>query len=173
MAKVKRLQPTRFLVDGCGPRCSLNAKNIGEERATLVHGWLEAGKNDEEVALAAQTAGFRLNPSSIGRHRQKHLVAPDKAGENAEMGKLSDVEALEAIIKRGQQFIPTWRITPTEYFKALDLYYKLTKGSAFDDLMSSFAAAANAIEDEDNGQPRSNDPGYKDVSEVQSDEESE
>jgi hypothetical protein len=134
---------------------------VGEERAKLVHGWFEAGQNDDEIAKNALTAGFRLNPSSIGRHRQKHLVSPEKASENAEMGKLSDVEALEAIISRGQQFIPTWRITPTEYFKALDLYYKLTKGSAFDDLMSSFAAAANEIEVEESGEPKKDDPGYQ------------
>jgi hypothetical protein len=87
-------------------------------------------------------------------------VKAAEAGPEAEMGGLSDIEALEAIIKRGQQYIPTWRITPSEYFKALDMYYKLTKGSAFDGLMSSFAAAANAMDAEDL-EPTKDDPGYQ------------
>ena len=157
----KRLQPTKYAVQNCQSRCSLNAKNLGENRAELVHKWYESAMNDDEIAQAALDAGFRLNPSAVGRHRAKHLVKPGDAGPDAEMGNLSDVEALEAIIKQGQRYIPTWRITPTEYFKALDLYYKLTKGSAFDDLMSSFASAANAIDEEEAGEPKKDDPGYQ------------
>jgi len=157
----KKLQPTKFAIQNCQSRCSLNAKNLGQNRAELVHSWYESGLNDDEIAKTALDAGFRLNPSSVGRHRAKHLVKPENAAPDAEMGNLSDVEALEAIIKQGQRYIPTWRITPSEYFKALDLYYKLTNGSAFDDLMSSFAAAAQEV-DEGDMKPKEDDPSTGD-----------
>lgn len=161
MPKKKRLQPTKFGLEGCTARCSLNKANLGENRADLVHKWFESGLNDDEIEKTALDAGFRISHAAVGRHRRGHLVKPLDAGPEAEMGGLSDVQALEAIIKRGQQFIPTWRITPSEYFKALDLYYKLTKGSAFDDLMSSFAAAAQEIEEEDT-KPKPDDPSVGD-----------
>ena len=146
----KRLLPTEYVVTGaCSPTCTIGKVKLGEGRHALVHAWYEQGHNDFKIEELAHAAGFRISHGAIGRHRKEHLLKKSEMSEDPSLGTLSDLEAIEAILKKGQTQIPSWKITPTEWFKAMDIKYRMTQGSAFEGTLSAMAAAASEIEGEE------------------------
>jgi hypothetical protein len=136
-------------LNSCTSRCGLNEAKIGEEKAKIVHGWFEQGLNDQKIGQASFELGLDLSKSAIGRHRQKHLQGLEEITEaNPVKEKIQDLDALEMILQQGASQIENWKVTPSDYFKALDMKYKLTQGSAFQGMLEALAVA-----DEDEDEP--------------------
>lgn len=145
----ERLRPAKYDVVGCGALCTLGKRHLGDERALLVHEWYEAGWNDDRIIREAAERGFKLTPGSCNRHRRNHLRihVPGDAPPMVDTDGLSDVEILRLVITMGARYIPNWKLGPNEFFKAMDMYYRLTQGSAMADLFASLSAAAAGDED--------------------------
>ena len=147
----KRLKPTKYVVNGdCSSKCSLNVVNLGEKTADIVHGWFEGGLNDFKIEDNLREMDITRSHGSIGRHRRNHLTEASQIDEDEGLSDLDDIEALDMIIKRGQTQIPKWKLTPSEYFKAMEMKYRLTQGSTMDAMYAAMAAAgSDGDEDED------------------------
>jgi len=128
---------------------------MGDERAKMVHEWYEMGLNDWKIEENAKNSGFHLGHGVIGRHRKLHLT--DKLALDADegMAELDDLEALDAIIKRGQTQIKNWKLTPSEYFKAMEMKYKISSGSSMDAMYAAMASAGADSEDDEEGENQS------------------
>ncbi len=145
----------RLDVVGCGPNCTLGKGVLGDARAELVHSWFEAGLNNGQIQAEAEgfDPSWHLGLGSLSRHRANHLV-PHKGGADepalplAPGQELSDLEALRLFISRGARYIPTWKIGPKDWMDALNMYYRLTQGSAMTDLLSALSAAASGEDEE-------------------------
>lgn len=152
----QRLRPAKWtLTQKCTKRCSVNPANIGDDKYKLVHGWYEQGLNDHKIAQNAFHADLDLSPAALGRHRANHMLqageTPMVPGDAAVKKKLTDLEALDAILEQGASQIEQWRITPSDWFKALDAKYKLTQGSAFEDMLEALAIAEDDDEEDFEG----------------------
>jgi len=147
----KRLTPKQFVVSGdCTPQCSLSKEALGPEAHEVVHDLFQAGWNDHKIEDRVRALNIPLSHGSIGRHRKNHLIEADSIVENPELAALDDVQALEEILKQGQKHIHSWKVTPSEYFKAMELKYRLTQGST-NDAMFAALAMAGSEEDESTG----------------------
>ena len=150
----ERLRPRKWdLLGACTKNCSVNQANIGPEKAQLVHGWYEQGLNDHQIGSAAFQAGLDLSSGAIGRHKKNHMRPKVEYTETDPVGpKMQDLEALEKILDVGSRQIDQWKVTPSDYFKALDMKYKLTQGSAFQSTLDALAIAEKDMDEEDDPQ---------------------
>src|SRR5574343_877387 len=136
----KRLQPAKYTItSACTDKCSINEARIGERFAQMVLGWFEDGLNDVKISDLAREAGCNVTYGSLGRHRANHLEKLGENRANEKLTELDDIEALDLILKRGQTQIDNWKLTPSEWFKALDMKYKLTQGSTMDAMFAAMA----------------------------------
>lgn len=143
-----RLRPRRWdLLGTCGPKCSLNVGNLGEERAKMVHGWYEQGLNDKDIAKNAVAAGFTLSHGAVGRHRGNHLEPKGETLGARSLKVRTDLEIIEAMIQAGGQRAGEFKMTPSETMKAMELKYKLTQGSAFEGMLDALTRAG--MDDDD------------------------
>lgn len=147
----RRLKPTQFTVSGCSAKCSLHPDNLTAKGYEAVHEWYQFGYNDFKIEELARKQGMTITYGAIGRHRKNHLVRTEELESDETMAELDDVQALDAILKRGQTQIKSWKISPSEYFKAMELKYKLTQGSTMD---AMYAAMAEAATDDDEAEDR-------------------
>lgn len=138
----RRLKPTKFTVSGCSAKCSLHPDNLTVKGYETLHEWYEFGYNDVKMEDLARKQGMTVTYGAIGRHRKNHLVRTEELETDETLAELDDVGALDAILKRGQTQIKSWKISPSEYFKAMELKYKLTQGSTMDAMYAAMAAAA-------------------------------
>lgn len=163
----RRLKPTSYVVNGdCSPKCSVNVANLGPEKAQIVHGWYEAGINDFKMEELARAAGFKLSHGALGRHRRLHITDKNQIEADESLADLDDIEALDLILKRGQTQIHNWKLTPSEYFKAMEMKYRLTQGSTMDAMYAAMAAAGSDEEEDDDGPEEESGPqGLEDVGE--------
>lgn len=153
-----RLQPAKYDRVNCAATCTIGPARLGDELALRVHEWYEAGYNDDRIIAEVAEFGVKVTRGSLSRHRKNHLrvrvegVIEPLDGQLDTNG-MSDIEMLRQIILRGARFIPNWKVGPTEFFKAMDMYYKLTQGSAMAELFTALSAAAAAGPDvEEDGQ---------------------
>lgn len=157
----KRLTARKFAVVGCGTKCSLSREKLGHEAFQIVHSMYEQGLNDFVMEERLRAVDINLSHGSIGRHRKNHLVDEAETMDEA-LEDLSDLEAIELALKRGQKNIKNWKLTPSEYIKFMELKYRLTQGST-NDAMFAALAAAGAEDDADTGP----DEEYEDVEEAE------
>jgi len=111
--------------------------------------WYGSALNDKKMEIRAREAGMNITYGSFGRHRRLHLTEADSIEMDESLAELGDVEALDEILKQGQKNIRNWRVTPSEYFKAMELKYKLTQGSTMDAMYAAMAKAGSDEGDED------------------------
>lgn len=138
-----RIQPALYVVNGdCSDKCTINPKRLGEKWGPIVHEMYERGLNDFKIEDACRAEGLELSHGALGRHRRAHLTRKEDMAVDESLGDLDDVEALDLIIKRGQTQIKNWKLTPSEFFKAMEMKYKLTQGSTMDAMFAAMAAAA-------------------------------
>lgn len=140
-----KLKPAKFRVEGCGDRCNCGPGVLGADRAKIIHGWFEEGLNNDEIAARAKAVDpeWGLSNGSLGRHRANHLRQLVDGEDDAPVEDLSDIEALRRFIQRGVSQMGKWRIDPGNWMKAVDMYYKMTQGSAMADFFSALSAAAS------------------------------
>ena len=149
----RRLKPTQYTVSGCTAKCSLHPDNLGEKGYQALHEWYQFGYNDVKMEELARNQGMTVTYGAIGRHRKNHLVRTEELETDEELALLSDVEALDAILKKGQTQIKSWKISPSEWFKALEMKYKLTQGSVMDAMYAAMAAAGSDSDDDEDAEP--------------------
>jgi hypothetical protein len=146
-----RLRPRQWdLLKACTKNCTLSEAKLGAEHAKIVHGWYEQGLGDQKIAQNSYELGLTLSMGAIGRHRGKHLRPHTEITETDPTGpKMDDLDALEKILDVGSRQIDNWKVTPSDYFKALDMKYKLTQGSAFQGTLDQLALAEEKMDEED------------------------
>lgn len=145
----RRLSASKLVVQGCTAKCTLNPENLGPEKHEIVHALYEQGVNDFKMEEQLRAVGLTLSHGAIGRHRKNHLVNESETMDE-DLAGLSDIEAIELALQRGQKNIKNWKLTPSEYIKFMELKYRLTQGST-NDAMFAALASAGAEEDEDEG----------------------
>lgn len=152
----RHLKRTKYRVNGdCSSKCKLNPGNLGPEKAQMMLGWYEDALNDFKIEDLARAAGIDCSHGSIGRHRKLHLDEMDKTEIDESLGEKDDVEILDVILKKGATQIPQWKITPSEWFKALEMKYRLTGGDTADAMYAAMAAAgAETGEDAEEAEDR-------------------
>jgi len=138
----RRLKPTQYTVSGCNAKCSMHPDNITQAGYDMYHEWYQFGYNDVKMEELGKKQGQHISYGAIGRHRKNHLVRTEELETDETLADLDDVGALDAILKRGQTQIKSWKISPSEYFKAMELKYRLTQGSTMDAMYAAMAAAA-------------------------------
>jgi len=119
----------------------------------MVHGWYEQGLTDRVIAQNSYEIGLSLSVGAIGRHRGKHMRPHIEYSDTPSVGApMEDLEALDKILDVGSRQIDNWKITPSDWFKALEAKYKLTQGSAFQSTLDALNVAGLA-EEEDESSP--------------------
>lgn len=151
---LNKLKPARYVIQGCTAGCSLNADNLPEGMAEMVHSWFEMGDNNATITEKSDTAGHHISTGAVGRHRGKHLVKWNPRMDKApELGppsggkKKSDLEILDQIIGRGADLVDlaTFRITAEQLLRAIELKQKLTQGSMFEDFFGAIEEESDRI----------------------------
>lgn len=154
-AFTNKLQPRKFFRnEKCTAACSCNPVKAPGEIAELIHGWFEAGNNNDTIIALAAKVNYKLSNGAVGRHRKNHLTPHDQADPNmgdGRLAKVNHIEMLEQIVSRGAQNIPVARISPDLALKAIDMIYKLSAGNQMSDLMTAVTAAM-ASDDGDEGE---------------------
>lgn len=119
----------------CSEQCKLHARRE-------VNDALVTGRSYKSIIEAFPGT----NLSNLSRHR-RHLAVegaklevmkPQKAEKPGE--RVPHVQVLEAIIAAGWQNREKWRPTIGDTMKAMDMYQKITQGSAFQDLLDALAS---------------------------------
>jgi hypothetical protein len=82
------------------------------------------------------------------------------------------LEAIDLILKQGSKQIGNWKVTPSDFFKALDMKYKLTQGSVFDGFMEALTAAEDDLEEDEDSEGMAEDGEGPDVLREASSEQS-
>lgn len=142
-----RLKPAKWMVVDCSEKCWAHPSKLGSHTEEI-HAMFEAGDGDDAIVLAVRALELNTSAGAVSRHRKNHLQPwAEPEAEPQDVEDMSDLDILRSIIKRGARFIPTWKLGPRETMQALDMYYKLTQGSAMADLFASIAAAANKDDD--------------------------
>lgn len=147
-----KLKPTKFRLDGCHTLCASNPKNLPAGMADLLHGWYEAGDNNETISRKTKEFGNPISIGALANHRRKHLVREDQYVPIQQLGgdpdldrteRLTDLEILDRIIQAGGKGLNSRsvRITPEMTMKAMELRQKLTQGSVFDNFMDAVSVA--------------------------------
>jgi len=147
-----RLRPRKWVLLGtCTAKCSLNEVAVGPDGAKMLHGWFEQGLNDRAIAKNAVSAGMPLSHGAVGRHRGNHLEPKGEIFSQPREKKRTDLEIIEEMIQAGGANAHTFKMTPTETMKAMELKYKFTQGSAFESMLDALNRAVDDdfVEDEE------------------------
>lgn len=157
-------EPRRYQLNpSCTRRCTLNPDNQPGTMGVLLHGWFEAGDNNEQIIRKAAALGRKLSNGAVGRHRANHLTWWSEDADPTVRGgedkpRKSDLEILDQIIGRGAEQIDlsTMRISAEQLLRAIELKQKLTQGAIFADFYDAIGAAGDEIA---SGQPETPDAG--------------
>jgi hypothetical protein len=127
----------------CPDNCSLREGTRWGQRASDL---LVEGRSYLTIIGLAKTEGYALNGATIGRHK-RHIVpdamlAPEEIERSA-----TNIEILEAIISKGFANRKNWKPTIGDTMKAMDMWFRLTQGNPFDDLLDTLAQASIQSED--------------------------
>jgi hypothetical protein len=161
-----KLKPAKFRATDCHTLCASNPRNLPAGLPDLLHGWFEAGDNNETIHRKLKEFGHPISIGALANHRRKHLVREDQFVPIEQLGgdpdidsdrKLSDLEILDRIIQAGAKGLNarTVRISPEMTMKAMELRLKVTQGSVFDNFMDAVSKAFNA---DDPGEPTPESP---------------
>ena len=120
----------------CTERCSLRPDSPHGDRVTSL---LLEGKSYRAIVAALRADDVRIDLATISRH-SKHVVR--HAPEEVEVkSKATNIEILESIIAKGFDNRKNWKPTISDTMKAMDMWFRLTSGNPFDELLDTLAAA--------------------------------
>jgi len=126
----------------CPETCSLRP---GSKVGVQVTEWMLDGKTYKWIIAEVKALdGWKLYPATMTRHKRHIKVtgrAPDPKDE-ADRYKANNIEILETIIQKGFQNASNWKPTISDTMKAMDMWFRLTQGNPFDDLLDTLASAA-------------------------------
>lgn len=122
----------------CHDQCSFRPGTPNSDR---VSGLLAQGRSLRVVVEAAAQQGITTNIATLSRH-SKHIIEDFPEEEEVPTGpKASNIEILEAIIAKGFQNRKNWKPTISDTMKAMDMWFRLTQGNPFDELLDTLASA--------------------------------
>jgi len=88
----------------------------------------------------AKSENYRVTLGTLRGHK-KHIVV--KGAEDEKKGPPpTNIEILQEIIAKGFDNRKNWRPTISDTMKAMDMWFKLTQGNPFDELLDALADAA-------------------------------
>lgn len=126
----------------CPDNCSLKE---GTKWGTVVTEGLVAGKSIRTVVaevVAASSGTVRISTGTISRHKKHIVVSGHSAPEPDTTRKATNIEILEAIIQKGFSNQKNWKPTISDTMKAMDMWFRLTQGNPFDELLETLASAS-------------------------------
>jgi hypothetical protein len=126
----------------CPEQCSLGP---GTQVGIQVTEWMLDGKTYRWIVAEVKALyAYTLYPATMTRHKRHITVTGRKADpvEAAQRHKVNNIEILETIIQKGFQNAGNWKPTIADTMKAMDMWFRLTQGNPFDDLLDTLAAAA-------------------------------
>lgn len=118
----------------CPDNCSLRSGTKFGDVATAM---LLDGQSYTKVIAAGEAKGHRFGPSVLTRHN-RHIVRGD---EPEVTEKKTNIEILETIIQKGFGNSKNWRPTIGDTMKAMDMWFRLTAGNPFEELLDAMAVA--------------------------------
>lgn len=127
----------------CPDNCSLRDGTRWGQRATEL---LEEGRSYLTIIGLAKTEGYALNGATLSRHK-KHVVPDVMMAADETERSATNIEILEAIISKGFANRKNWKPTIGDTMKAMDMWFRLTQGNPFDDLLDTLAQASIHSED--------------------------
>lgn len=106
---------------------------------------LASGASYRAVIKSGVVANANLR--NLGNHR-KHISTHEEVPVSTEpTRKATNIEILEAIIQKGFANQKNWKPTIGDTMKAMDMWFRLTQGNPFDELLDTLAAAATGDDD--------------------------
>jgi hypothetical protein len=123
----------------------------GQPWSKEISAMLLDGTSYRKVVAAAAQEGIRTNLATLSRHR-KHIVLSGQ-GPEPESPKATNIEILETIIQKGFGNSKNWKPTISDTMKAMDMWFRLTQGNPFDDLLDTLAAASLGEEEPEEANP--------------------
>jgi hypothetical protein len=121
----------------CPGNCSLRSgTKFGDKASSLLY----EGKTYRAVIGIAAKEGVTLNTGTLFRHR-KHVISDDVPLPEDDVKPATNIEILEAIISKGFANRKNWKPTIGDTMKAMDMWFRLTQGNPFDDLLDTLAQA--------------------------------
>lgn len=118
----------------CPDNCSLRP---GTKFGDIASAMLVEGIPYTKVIAAGVAKGHSFGPSVLTRHR-RHIVTEDQEDPSE---KRTNIEILEMIIQKGFVNSKNWRPTINDTMKAMDMWFRLTQGNPFEELLASMADA--------------------------------
>ena len=105
------------------------------------------------MRAAAAAEGVNFSLMALSRH-QKHIVTGE-SGETPEddSPKATNIEILETIIQKGFGNSKNWKPTISDTMKAMDMWFRLTQGNPFDDLLDTLASASIEGDEDEESNP--------------------
>ena len=145
-AAVKAMSNQRkfILSDRCTRACSLHPDNLDFDTLT----WYNDRRGEAFIIAESDRLGRKLSAGSISRHR-KHLDYEDENAPEDDGKPVDHLTVLQKMISQGAKRSEQWRIGPAETLKAMEMYYRLTQGSAMASLLEGLTAVAAGSTDEE------------------------
>lgn len=113
---------------------------------------LLAGDSYRKIVADIAAQGGKVYQGTMSRHK-RHIVVQGSAPPEDAPVKANNIEILETIIQKGFQNQKNWKPTISDTMKAMDMWFRLTQGNPFDDLLDTLAQAAIGEEDPSLGAP--------------------
>ena len=109
----------------------------------MVSDLLFSGMSLRHVSARVAENGGNVVLSTLSRH-SRHIVAGMDVSDVVEPAgkKATNIEILEGIIQKGFANQKNWKPTISDTMKAMDMWFRLTQGNPFDELLDTLAAAA-------------------------------
>lgn len=128
----------------CTPNCSLRLGTIWGEKATVA---LLEKKSYRAICALAALDHYKLNTATLQRHKRHISLKPVE--ETVRGITPSNIEILQEIIQKGFENKKNWRPTISDTMKAMDMWFKLTSGNPFDELLDTLASAGIGEENDE------------------------
>jgi hypothetical protein len=126
----------------CPYNCSLRE---GTPHGAFVTERLVAKDSFRSIVTTLAAKKVKMSLGTISRHN-KHIVLANTSPEDDEEAHVSSIVILDAIIQKAYQNKKNWKPTISDALKAMDMHFRLTNGSPFDELLNTLADAS--VEDE-------------------------
>jgi hypothetical protein len=137
-------QRNYVLSERCTRGCSLHPDNLDFDTLT----WYNDRRGESFIIAESEKLGRKLSAGAISRHR-RHLDYEDTKPRLDDDKPVDHLTVLQRMISQGAQRADQWRIGPAETLKAMEMYYRLTQGSAMASLLEGLAAVAAGSTDEE------------------------
>lgn len=122
----------------CPDACTFHPATEWSEQATRL---LVEGVPLRGIVAEAKIDGITTNIATLSRHRRHIVMNKAAMSVDVPLPRASNIDILEAIIAKGFDNRKNWKPTISDTMKAMDMWFKLTQGNPFDELLDALATA--------------------------------